>query len=666
MGDRLYFQTLGQPRLIRADGTPVALKTRKALALLGYLVRRPGQTETRGELGALLWSDADRAKAAVSLRQALRHIRRAEDEIGMRLVEASPTSLSLRPDTMTTDLEALSRGLGDADPATIRAAARLWEGDFLYGFDALDPVFAEWLSVEQDRVRSDLGDWAIRILEDLGSRAGIDQREALARFLLALDPTHEFAHKTLIRLYIDQGLKERALRQYRDCVRELKAHLDIEPSAEIRQLVENDGAGAAVRAPTRASEALMGSAEVDLPSLRRDIVLPVISIANLTYGKDYDYRAHSLRDEVIAGLSAYRCFELYEAAYWGDDETPAPTRVEGGELGSFILRFRKDRMINRIYVQLENRSSGQIAFNEVVDLETIRDADDRAEAVFRTVSRVHSHIIGRLRQRPGRTPFARWCQAEALIWEFNRQADEKAFSILSELEESFSSFSLIYAGKASITLKQLRFYPTAGVEAIDLRGVLAQAEKAVLLDPWQVINHRMFGWLSLQCGHHDDARRAFDQALKLNPLDPMNVMSAAEAMAYLGDVRAARSHAERAFRLLNTVPRILYDYLANIQFAAGDYDQCVTFLERAPIDSMPSLVTRVAALTCTNRPEEAEFALSRLLARFEQQFGSRPQYASGEIQAWLKRVNLFSHPEAHRSFQNAFDVISNTLHGRYP
>jgi tetratricopeptide (TPR) repeat protein len=370
----------------------------------------------------------------------------------------------------------------------------------------------------------------------------------------------------------------------------------------------------------------------------------------------------SLRDEIVAGLSAYRCFEMYEAAYWMGEDGTAPVRVDGGELGSFLLRFRRDRMLNRIYVQLENRSSGQIAFNEVIDLTLAKSPSERVEAVYRTVSRVYGHIIGRLRQRPGRSAFSRWCQAEALIWDFNLASDRKALQILAELEKSHGNFSLIYAGRCSILMKQALCYPHPGSGMMDQDELLGLSEKAVALDPWQVINHRMNGWTLIQSKRPDDAARAFRQALELNPLDPMNVISASEALAYIGDQRNATDLALRAFDGLTTTPRIVYGYLANVFFASGDFDRAAEFARRGPIDNIHVLTTKFAAQQNAGLFEEAAATRALLLQRMSAQFGRQdPSTHSTELTAWLNQVNLFQTPAIRAAFDSALDTLRETL-----
>src|SRR5438105_2122079 len=73
-------------------------------------------------------------------------------------------------------------------------------------------------------------------------------RAELAR-LLALDALHEPAHRALMRLYIAQGRRPAALRQYQTCVSSLRRELGVEPTAETQQVYSETLREAAAPAP---------------------------------------------------------------------------------------------------------------------------------------------------------------------------------------------------------------------------------------------------------------------------------------------------------------------------------------------------------------------------------------------------------------------------------
>src|SRR5258706_2719027 len=61
----------------RVDDTVVALPTRKAQALLGYLALPAGRAHEREKLATLLWGETGREQAHNSLRQTLFGVRKS-------------------------------------------------------------------------------------------------------------------------------------------------------------------------------------------------------------------------------------------------------------------------------------------------------------------------------------------------------------------------------------------------------------------------------------------------------------------------------------------------------------------------------------------------------------------------------------------------------------
>ena len=83
-------QTLGEVRLARETGEPVALR-RKPLALLAYLARRAPRVVPRSELTTLLWGERAEERARQSLRQALLELRQAVGD----LLEVTPITVEV-------------------------------------------------------------------------------------------------------------------------------------------------------------------------------------------------------------------------------------------------------------------------------------------------------------------------------------------------------------------------------------------------------------------------------------------------------------------------------------------------------------------------------------------------------------------------------------------
>ncbi|WP_299813721.1 BTAD domain-containing putative transcriptional regulator [uncultured Roseibium sp.] len=616
-----------------------------------------GFSSPREALADLLWSSADRHKAMQSLRQALRQLKTAEQEAGIDIVKSLPGHVTLDATAFTSDLGHLLSLLEKGRTEDFREAENLWRGDFLAGFEDIDPDFSDWLTVERERVRSEVTSAAFRHLNQIRTDDGGNQVEAGANFLLKIDPALEPAHRILIRLYKKLGHQDRAEQQFKACEREMRIHLDEVPDEETRSLLEQSTPSAEVDAIFRNSGEV-GAVRGYLPNSNDVVHLPEISIISSSLLKKGLNDAVHLREEIVSGLSSFRSFDLYESEYVGDENSPRPTLVEGHELGCYLLRFRHDERSGKVVVQFEDRGSGQIVFNEIVDLALWEGIVPAASQI---VSRIHGHSIGKLRNPTNSAVFARWCQADSLLWDFTPQSDEKAMRLLDDIEQTNRSFSMIYSARASIIMKRELHFPLYDKSFSGGMGnLLSLAEKSIMLDPWQAMNQRIYGWALILSNMPDEARRAFQNAGRLSAADPSNLMSVAEGLAFSGDVSDALATAERAFSLFSFVPRVFYEYLANIYFAAEDYENAIAQIERGAGVGVGGLTTRVAALLCSGREAEA----LQTLQRFSDQLPSNLRNASAVAESpeiWRKKVNFFQNEKVRNDYDRGAIMVQNFL-----
>jgi len=655
MANAFCFACLGRPLLLSNGQNPVAVKTRKALAIMGFLSRKSGLASPREALADLLWSSTDRHKAMQSLRQALRQLKTAEEAAGIDVVRSSPGHVHLDPSVFSSDLTRVMELVERGRAGDFHEAEDLWRGDFLSGYEDIDPEFSEWLMVERERVHSEVTSSAFQHLDQISTDDGGVKVEAGGRFLLKIDPANEAAHRVLIRLYKKLGQQERAEQQYQACVREMRLHLDVEPDPETRALLAEivvSPEKTSAQPPAEASSSLLNSEAV--------IRLPEVSIlsAALTDPKLAD--AQNLKEEIVAGLSSFRSFDLYQGDYFGEENLPAPTLVKGHDLGSYLLRFRHNERGGKVAIQFEDRTDGRIVFNEIVDL---NQWDSLQAAASQTISRIHLFTMEKLRNPVNDAAFARWCQAEALMWDFDPQSDRKALQLLSDLESRHNNFSMIFSAKALINMKQLIHYPIEDREiGLAMDDILSLSEHAVLLDPWQPLNQRAYGWTLIQAKMSDQARRAFLQAGRLNSVDPANLMSVAEGLAFAGDIELAKRNAETAMALFTSVPRVFYEYYSNVFFAAEDYETAAQFVERASYTSMSGLTTRIAALLCAGKRDEAVQVLERVSEKYTDIL-KNASIAQDNPNEWAKNVNLFQDPKTRMNYEQGVTLVKKFFFG---
>lgn len=233
----LNLSLLGGFRARLASGSDVEIPRKKAQALLAYLGLYPGQSFLRDKLASLLWGDLPDEQARHNLRQTLFALRAA--------LPARPPSLlsdgeavGLAPDAVEVDVVTYERLAAEATPDALAGAASLYQGDFLDGFVVEEAPFEEWLRTERERLREVALEVLAKLLAHQMKGEALEPAIQTALRLLALDPFQETTHRTLMRLYVRQGRRAAALRQYQLCVDVLQRELGAEPEAVTRQLYQ--------------------------------------------------------------------------------------------------------------------------------------------------------------------------------------------------------------------------------------------------------------------------------------------------------------------------------------------------------------------------------------------------------------------------------------------
>ncbi len=122
------------------------------------------------------------------------------------------------------DVGAASHGLFDT---------RFSPEKILAGYEGLDESFDAWIRVQRYRWE----DSFVRFLRQKIIAADLTEAESAAKTLVAIDPTHEEAHRYLIRLYADSGKTTAALRQYQRLWDTLDDEYDMEPDDETQDLI---------------------------------------------------------------------------------------------------------------------------------------------------------------------------------------------------------------------------------------------------------------------------------------------------------------------------------------------------------------------------------------------------------------------------------------------
>ncbi|MEJ2598355.1 MAG: ABC transporter substrate-binding protein [Anaerolineales bacterium] len=250
MSDTLEIYTLGRVRLFHGGDRLDSLESRKAQALLIYLVcgRRPYGREV---LADLLWDERSQSRALSNLRNLLSNLRK---ELGEYLTITRGFA-GINPEAkIWLDAAVLEKGLhtiqqqGGLISASaaeqVKQLLTLYKGEFLEGFYVSGcRGFEDWLIGERERLHRlvvdalhDLVSYALQIEN---YKTGI----AHATRMLELDPLMEDGQRQLMRLLVSSGQRGAALEQYERCRELLQSELGVEPEALTQALYAEIKAG---------------------------------------------------------------------------------------------------------------------------------------------------------------------------------------------------------------------------------------------------------------------------------------------------------------------------------------------------------------------------------------------------------------------------------------
>jgi DNA-binding SARP family transcriptional activator len=233
---RLSLALSGGFELNRGNGSaPIELATRKAEALFAYLVLN-GSAVRRDTLCALLWGEVPSVQARHSLRQALSGIRTALRPRDDQFIQTTRDRVAISPRAVRVDILLIERLVRRGSTRALGLACTLCRGELLAGVEIREAEFERWLVTERAQAKQLAIEAHERYVDRLIGSGDYPMATQSALRLVALDPLHERAHRTLMTLYAAQGRMTAALQQYDLCAAVLARELGVEPAPETQRI----------------------------------------------------------------------------------------------------------------------------------------------------------------------------------------------------------------------------------------------------------------------------------------------------------------------------------------------------------------------------------------------------------------------------------------------
>lgn len=147
---RFTVHMLGGLRLHDASHPRLRVTSRKARALLAYLVLPAGRRHRRDELAALLWPTAPQRRARASLRRALSDLR---EHLGSAL-RSEADEVCLQAESFETDVERFMRATAVEHIDQLDRALEHYRGHFLERLSVDSEPFTRWQLLQRQHLHS--------------------------------------------------------------------------------------------------------------------------------------------------------------------------------------------------------------------------------------------------------------------------------------------------------------------------------------------------------------------------------------------------------------------------------------------------------------------------------------------------------------------------------
>ncbi|WP_159346748.1 BTAD domain-containing putative transcriptional regulator [Roseomonas harenae] len=587
----------GPVRMLDEAGQERPIPTRKARALLGFLLMARGRPVSRARLAALLWERSAEAEARASLRQAMLELSRAFGDVPV--IQADRESLRIDPGCCEVDAF-----------APLAVGETLWSEaappPLMDGLDAIGDEFGEWLRAEREAVLARFRTLHETALAELEAQPdGKEAAIAVARSLVALDPAHEPGWRALMRLLAVSGNRGQALSEYARCQEALRHALDVEPSAETRDL---------------ATRLRIGTASVVLtpmaPAVERRLRVGVVS------GVD-DSLATAYACDAALELVRYRHFDVLDPACLGGTREWSPNALRGFGLDYVVnITIRQQDGGSRLLCSLMEVSElSRPVWSERVPLDSNAGSVE-TEVLARLIARLEPVIL----HTEGTRPVARHAsdaseiviRAIPLLFSMEGARFRRAGQMLAEAVtlEPENAMAAAWAAQWHVFQIGQSWAPDPGValEEAERLAVLAMS-----LDPESAEAAAIYGHVSSYLHKDfDSAAYYLGRSLEMNPHLASAWALSAATHAYSGDPAESLRRLERYRTLAPFHPhdRILSQIFTTAYTLGGEFEKALVFGRRA-VRAAPGFVNGykpvLASLGHLGMQREAKPILASLL-----------------------------------------------------
>jgi len=220
--------------------------TREIQALLAYLLLQRQRVHSREVLSGIFWGEYSQEKARGSLNTALWKLKKTLEPQGipvgtyLKITHLSEVGFN-RESRYWLDVEVFEEEINRISGCPVQMVQELHIVDLekaleLYKGELLEGFYDNWALRERERLRALHLKSLIYLLQYYGFHGAWEKAITYGQQILELDPLREEIHREIMRLYMENGQRSLAVRQYEICRSTLANELGIAPMEDTQAL----------------------------------------------------------------------------------------------------------------------------------------------------------------------------------------------------------------------------------------------------------------------------------------------------------------------------------------------------------------------------------------------------------------------------------------------
>ena len=220
--------------------------TRENQALLAYLLLQRQRVHSREVLAGIFWGEHSQEKARGSLNTALWKLKKALEpdgvapgtylknthsgEVGFNKESRYWLDVEVFEEEINLVLMRPFQTMEEAHIANLENTLEIYRGELLEGF------YDNWALRERERLRALYLKSLMYLMHYYKFRRLYEKAIVYGQQILGLDPLREEIHRELMRLYLDNGQRALALKQFEICRSTLAKEFGISPMEETQTI----------------------------------------------------------------------------------------------------------------------------------------------------------------------------------------------------------------------------------------------------------------------------------------------------------------------------------------------------------------------------------------------------------------------------------------------